>query len=167
MCCLYVYVLLVCIAHLYCLYEVPCLVVLSPFSLYVLLICVAYMCCLYVLLKCIYMGCLYKVPGLVVLSPSKARFATHVGKFNVQELGYTLDAVLSGRSKTGPYSSLGALSKRACTEVHAEVAAALGGSGEEGEEDDIMKEMMEEIKAKEAAAKLEEVPPTRNPKPET
>jgi len=96
-----------------------------------------------------------KVPGLVVLSPSKGRFATHVGKFNVQELGSTLDAVLSGRVKTGPYSSLQPLSDRACSEVHAEVAAAIGG-GEAEEEDDIMKEMMAEIKAKEAAAAEEE-----------
>jgi hypothetical protein len=88
-----------------------------------------------------------KVPGLVVLSPSKTRFATHVGKFNVQELGRTLDAVLSGRIKTGPYSSLHPLSTRACSEVHAEVAAAIGG-GAAPEEDDIMKEMMAEIKAK-------------------
>jgi len=96
-----------------------------------------------------------KVPGLVVLSPSKSRYAMHVGKFNSQEMGGTLDAVLTGRTKTGPYSSIGALSDRACAEVHAEVAAAMGGGEASEEEDDIMKEMMEEIRAKEAAAAAE------------
>jgi len=96
-----------------------------------------------------------KVPGLVILSPSKNRFASHVGKFNVQELGATLDGVLSGKTKTGPYSSVNALSSRACSEVHAEIATAMGG-GDSEEEDDIMKEMMDEIKAKEAAAKAED-----------
>jgi len=33
-------------------------------------------------------------PTLVVLSPSKSRFATHVGKFNTQELGTSLDQVI-------------------------------------------------------------------------
>lgn len=94
-----------------------------------------------------------KVPGLLIMSPSKSRFATHVGKFNVLELGNTLDAVLSGRTKTGPYSTVKALSTRACSEVHTEISAAMGGDGSSEEEDDIMKEMMEEIKAKEAAAK--------------
>ena len=91
-------------------------------------------------------------PTMVVLSPSKSRYTTHIGKFNVQELGATLDGVLSGRTKTGPYSDLKPLSERPCAEVHAEVAAALSGGGE-SEEDDIMKEMMAEIQAKEAAAK--------------
>ena len=87
-----------------------------------------------------------------MLSPSKSRYTTHIGKFNVPELGATLDGVLSGRTKTGPYSDLKPLSERPCAEVHAEVVAALSGGGE-SEEDDIMKEMMAEIQAKEAAAK--------------
>jgi hypothetical protein len=52
----------------------------------------------------------------------------------------------TGRTKTGPYSSIGALSDRACSEVHAEVAAAMGAGDASEEEDDIMKEMMEEIR---------------------
>ncbi|EKX38962.1 hypothetical protein GUITHDRAFT_165054 [Guillardia theta CCMP2712] len=90
-----------------------------------------------------------KVPTMVILSPSKQRSHLHVGKFNSNELGVTLDHVLSGRIKTGPYSSLGELEKRDCEEVYAEIAAASAPEGG-AEDDDIMKEMMEEIKRKEA-----------------
>mmetsp|Transcript_51418 Transcript_51418/g.122422 ORF Transcript_51418/g.122422 Transcript_51418/m.122422 type:complete len:694 (+) Transcript_51418:49-2130(+) len=92
-----------------------------------------------------------KLPTIAVVSPSKSRVHTHVGKFNVDELVNTLDAVLSGKKSTTPYSSLNALEERTCAEVHAETEAAMAGGGSE-EEDDIMKEMMEEIRRKEAEA---------------
>jgi len=96
-----------------------------------------------------------KVPTMVILSPSKQRSHLHVGKFNPNELGITLDHVLSGRIKTGPYSALGELEKRDCAEIYAEIAAASASDGG-AEDDDIMKEMMEEIKRKEAEKEASE-----------
>jgi len=96
-----------------------------------------------------------KVPTLAVISSSKERYHTHVGKFNVNELENTLDGVLTGKKQTGPYSRVGDLESKACTEVHAEIAASMSAGAEE-DDDDIMKEMMEEIKRKEAEKAAEE-----------
>mmetsp|Transcript_16509 Transcript_16509/g.40319 ORF Transcript_16509/g.40319 Transcript_16509/m.40319 type:complete len:688 (-) Transcript_16509:96-2159(-) len=88
-----------------------------------------------------------KLPTLAVISPSKQRYVQHVGKFAVDELGATLQGVLSGKKQTGPYSSVNPLEKRQCADVHAEILAAISGGGSE-EDDEIMREMMEEIKRK-------------------
>jgi hypothetical protein len=88
-----------------------------------------------------------KLPSLAVISPSKQRFVLHVGKFASVELEQTLDGVLSGKKKTGPYSKIGDLESRPCADLHAEFLAA--SSVESAPEDDeIMREMMEEIKRK-------------------
>ena len=87
-----------------------------------------------------------KLPSLAVISTSKQRFALHVGKFAALELEQTLDWVLSGKKKTGSYSAIADLEARPCTEIHAEFAAA--SAGDAPEDDEIMREMMEEIKRK-------------------
>eukprot|EP00287_Rhodomonas_sp_CCMP768_P014512 CAMPEP_0196760428 /NCGR_PEP_ID=MMETSP1091-20130531/105208_1 /TAXON_ID=302021 /ORGANISM="Rhodomonas sp., Strain CCMP768" /LENGTH=719 /DNA_ID=CAMNT_0042109313 /DNA_START=21 /DNA_END=2181 /DNA_ORIENTATION=+ len=96
-----------------------------------------------------------KFPAMAVISPSKQRFHMHVGKFQLAELEGTLEGVLSGKKATGPYSSLAELEARQCSEVHAEIAAAMAGGGDD-EDDEIMREMMEEIKRKEAEKAAEE-----------
>ena len=48
-----------------------------------------------------------KLPAMAVLSPSKQRYHMHVGKFQVAELESTLEAVLTGKKRTGPYSRYG------------------------------------------------------------
>jgi len=92
-----------------------------------------------------------KLPAVAVIAPSKQRYFMHVGKFMAAEIQATLEAVLSGKKGTGPYSSIAELEKRDCGEVHAEIAAAMAGGGDD-EDDEIMREMMEEIKRKEAEA---------------
>uniref|UniRef100_A0A7S0WEP5 Thioredoxin domain-containing protein n=1 Tax=Cryptomonas curvata TaxID=233186 RepID=A0A7S0WEP5_9CRYP len=97
-----------------------------------------------------------KIPSLAVISPSKQRFVLHVGKYAQNELEQTLDGVLSGKKKTGPYSSIGALESRPCSDVHAEILAATSAGSDTGEEDEIMKEMMEEIKRKQQESEDED-----------
>ena len=92
-----------------------------------------------------------KLPSLAVISPSKQRFVLHVGKFASLELEQTLDGVLSGKKKTGPYSKVGDLELRPCADVHAEILAATAVESAP-EDDEIMREMMEEIKQKQKAS---------------
>mmetsp|Transcript_27938 Transcript_27938/g.73710 ORF Transcript_27938/g.73710 Transcript_27938/m.73710 type:complete len:642 (+) Transcript_27938:72-1997(+) len=96
-----------------------------------------------------------KLPALAVVAASKQRYVLHVGKFEEAELDRTLEDVLRGRKKTGPYSQLAPLETRPCAEVHAEMLAGSDATAS-SEDDDIMKEMMEEIERKRQQSESDE-----------